>query len=105
MPVDEHRDDLIPARSNFRVGERIHVARHAGGWLVEDVRQGGFGVVYVVRAGRSADRDKAYLDTAGRRAACASPAGLAERGAWGVMPGQCCQGPSPVEARARRIAP
>ncbi|MEO3850099.1 tetratricopeptide repeat protein [Streptomyces sp. B8F3] len=37
-------------RENFRVGQRLASHRHIGYWTVLDVRRGGFGVVYVVRA-------------------------------------------------------
>lgn len=37
-------------RENFRVGQRLASQRHIGHWTVLDVRRGGFGVVYVVRA-------------------------------------------------------
>jgi tetratricopeptide (TPR) repeat protein len=37
-------------RENFRVGQRLGSRRHIGHWTVLDVRRGGFGVVYVVRA-------------------------------------------------------
>ncbi|WP_181789050.1 tetratricopeptide repeat protein, partial [Streptomyces phytophilus] len=37
-------------RENFQVGQRLASQRHIGHWTVLDVRRGGFGVVYVVRA-------------------------------------------------------
>ncbi|MFD2396331.1 protein kinase [Prauserella oleivorans] len=40
-----------PGRANFAVGQRLHSARD-GTWTVREVKQGGFGVVYLVeRAG------------------------------------------------------
>ncbi len=43
-------DQGQPRRENFRVGQRLASQRHIGHWTVLDVRRGGFGVVYVVRA-------------------------------------------------------
>ena len=44
-------------RRNFRVGERLASARdRRGHWEVLDVRKGGFGVVYVVRASSTGKR-------------------------------------------------
>ncbi|MER5216120.1 tetratricopeptide repeat protein [Streptomyces sp. NPDC002838] len=50
MSPDQH------ARENFRVGQRLGSHRHIGHWTVLDVRRGGFGVVYVVRASDTGKR-------------------------------------------------
>lgn len=43
-------------RGNFEVGQRLGSHRHIGDWTVLDVRQGGFGVVYIVRSSDSGKR-------------------------------------------------
>ncbi|MGW3564131.1 tetratricopeptide repeat protein [Streptomyces sp. NPDC000941] len=43
-------------RENFQVGQHLASHRHIGHWTVLDVRRGGFGVVYVVRASDTGKR-------------------------------------------------